>query len=361
VSRRSIAKALLAAHLATLGACAGPRASVAADPAFEAELVALMRTGIETKAPNTSEHLTRGRPTAFDGSYDWHSCVIAHVALSISARVRGDGELEAWLAPRLSADVLAAESALIVEPDPFTRPTWPYDEAWFCLLLAERARSGTHTGSGTDPLDDLRRTHERRLVEALEVLPFPDPFTYRSDPRLAQDGVEPARRELFGPVCGFYRSWLWAFVALGWCEPLDDDVRARHLALWHTRVEPLLPELLAGTESHGYDFLWVPALAALAADAVGRPVGRGAVYAPPPLPALPDAVVVATVHPLGVFLSQGWPAAAGLAERADTSAWTERRETLRARRDLWAQDFDACSHWLPQYLFVGEWLAAGRP
>jgi hypothetical protein len=348
--RRRLAAALAVAHLAALAGCAGPRA-VSADPAFEAELVALMRAGIETKEPNTSQHLTRGRPTAFDGSYDWHSCVIAHFALSVSARVRGDGELAAWLEPRLAADVLAAEAALIVEPDPFARVTWPYDEAWFCLLLAERSPDGS------GPIGDLRRAHERRLVEALEVLPFPDPFTYRSDPRLAADGAEPKRRELFGPVCGFYRSWLWAFVALGWCEPLDDDVRERHRALWHARVEPLLDELLAGTQSHGYDFLWVPALAALAAEAQGAPV----VYSPPALPALPDSVEVATVHPLGVFLSQGWPAAAGLAADADRGAWTERREALRARRDLWAQDFDACSHWLPQYLFVGEWLAAGRP
>jgi len=342
--RRLGATWLLAAALAA--GCSAPRSAVGDDAAFEAQLVELMRAGIETHEPNTSEHITRGRPTHFDGSYDWHSCVIAHVALSISARVRGDRELADWLVPRLAPEVLAAESVLVCEPDPFGRPTWPYDEAWFCLLLAEREPSGA------GPLGDLRRHHERRLVEALEVLPFPDTFTYHQDPRLADE--EPRRRRLGGPACGFYRSWLWAFVALGWCEPLEADVRARHRALWESRVAPVADELLALSESHGYDFLWVPALVALAAQTVGESLP----YAAPPLPELPASVEIATVHPLGVFLSQGWPNAAGLAERADFVA---RREALRARPDLWAEDFPACSHWLPQYLFVGEWLAAGRP
>jgi len=32
-----------------------------------------------------------------------------------------------------------------------------------------------------------------------------------------------------------------------------------------------------------------------------------------------------------------------------------------AREDLWAGDFDSSSHWLPQYLWIGLWLADGSP
>lgn len=337
--------------------------AVCADPAFERELVDLIRAGIATKEPNTARILTRGRDTLFDGSYDWHSCVIGHWVLSVSARVRGDDELATWLDERLTVAALEHESTLLLEPDPFARITWPYDEAWFCLLLAELDRR-----ADDERWHALRRRHEAHLVAALAVLPFPDHVTPVEDPRERAAG-EPARtRTLDGPFCGFYRSWSWAWLALAWCEPLDSDVRAEHRALWRERVVPHLDAIAAIERGHGYDFLWVPALADLAAR---TPAARGA---PPPPPyrlpdtgPLPDAVVVATVHVLGVHLTRAWPLADAhrRGDRAGRRAYEEVVGALVRRRDLWAEaadgGFDAATHWLPQYLFVGEWLAAGRP
>jgi len=347
---------------------------VCADPALEEEIVALVREGIATKEPNMAFMVARDRTTHFDGSYDWHSCVIGHWVLSVSARVRGDRELDAWLDATLTPEVLAHESELLLAPDPFARVTWPYDEAWFCLLLAERERGAD---AAREPLRDLRRRHEAHLVAALEVLPFPDAFTFTADPRTLAPDEEPGRRDLAGPYCGFYRSWLWAWLALAWCEPLDPGVRARHAALWDERVAPHLEAIAALEEGHGYDFLWVPALAALGAPIAGDEAPPYALpfdpLAPPPLP---DAVVVATVHVLGVHLSRAWPFAAAAsapdatgasaADRAAArAAYRASRDALLARRDLWAESadegFDASTHWLPQYLFIGEWLSVGRP
>ena len=36
------------------------------------------------------------------------------------------------------------------------------------------------------------------------------------------------------------------------------------------------------------------------------------------------------------------------------------REIL-ARPDLWEEDFQVVTHWVPQFLWFGIWLADGRP
>lgn len=338
---------------------------VCEDPELEAEIVALVREGIDVKEPNMAFMVARDRPTSFDGSYDWHSCVIGHWVLSVSARVRGDVELATWLDETLTIDVLEHEASLLLDPDPFRRQTWPYDQAWYCLLLAERSRGAPDDAR----LLELRRTLESHLVDALAVLPFPDSFTYNRDPRTLREGREPRERELPGPFCGFYRSWLWAWLALAWCEPVDAEVAARHAALWEERVTPHLDTIAALEEGHGYDFLWVPALGALGARAMGTQEPAYALPHPPlEPPPLPDAVVVATVHVLGAHLSRAWPLAAEAAAdgSADArAAYEAARDALLERRDLWAESedggFDASTHWLPQYLFIGEWLAAGQP
>ncbi|MEZ5977202.1 MAG: DUF2891 family protein [Planctomycetota bacterium] len=344
----TVLAALLALLACALAGCGSTRASVSSDPAFETELVALARAGIGTKEPNTSRVLTRGEPTLFDGNYDWHSCVIAHWMLLVSARVRGDRELESWLAGRLTPEALRHESDLVLAGDPFARPTWPYDEAWFCVLLSELDRR--------DPgrFGDLRSRHERHLVHALFSLPFPDGTTLLSDPRDLAEGEEPRARDLGGTYCGFYRSWTMAWLALAWADPVDADVRELHRRLYEERLRPELATMSAVTEGHGYDFLWIPALAALAAEAAGD----ARTYPVPVFEDLPASVTIPTVHVVGAHLTKTWPL------RGDAAARALRDDVLRAfreRRDLWAEDFPACSHWVPQYLFVGEWLAAGRP
>ena len=60
---------------------AGSRYSTRRPGVRERDLVRLMRAGIETRSPNHSfftalDEERAGSP--FDGSYDWHSAVIAH-------------------------------------------------------------------------------------------------------------------------------------------------------------------------------------------------------------------------------------------------------------------------------------------
>ena len=70
-----------------------------------------------------------------------------------------------------------------------------------------------------------------------------------------------------------------------------------------------------------------------------------------------------TVHVVGVEVSRLWSWAAAAA-RGDTGArrqFNTRMKEILARTDLWADDFRVVSHWVPQFLWIGVWLAQGRP
>ena len=70
------------------------------------ELLRLMRAGIDVKEPNHGLFKDEEAGSLFDGSYDWHSCVIAHWCLLIAARTEADKELETWLMKRLSLSLI---------------------------------------------------------------------------------------------------------------------------------------------------------------------------------------------------------------------------------------------------------------
>ncbi|MEE2941054.1 MAG: DUF2891 family protein, partial [Planctomycetota bacterium] len=140
------------------------------------ELVRLMREGIETRSPNHSffgpiDEERSGAP--FDGSYDWHSAVIAHWALLNHARTAADGELERWVVERLDREILAHHAALLerragaaASPAGADRAllvaqrTFPDHVGWFLMLLAERARRG----DGSELLP-MREAVEARLLD----------------------------------------------------------------------------------------------------------------------------------------------------------------------------------------------------
>ena len=75
------------------------------DPAMiRLRLIELMRSGVDRRAPNFSAYPWGEeveRESVFGGSWDWHSCVIAHWCLLVTARTESDVELEGWLAERL--------------------------------------------------------------------------------------------------------------------------------------------------------------------------------------------------------------------------------------------------------------------
>ena len=333
---------------------------------FVASTTSLMRLGIETKEPNHSlfAPLDPEGGAPFDGSYDWHSSVIAHWALMVRARTTADRELEAWVMDRLSiealerhGDLLARRSAAALDRAGGDRAggdradgearlrramiTFPYDEGWFLVMLSEagkRAEQGAITR--------LQASVEARLLDALERRPFPENIGIGRKKR--KEGVE--------RYCGFYGSSLMLYLQLRWAGPTSDAAKER-LDAWRTGVlEPRRADIDAIDRAHGYDFLWAPALLALADQVDG--VERTAAYVAPPFEAWPKSVKVATVHVLGMELSRVWPLAG---TESGAAPYAERVNSLLAREELWLSDFDACSHWVPQFLFIGEWLRRGRP
>lgn len=328
---------LSAVLLAWAGACVSP------SPVDERldDLVATMAAGLDTAEP--SAHFTRRMEaeTVFDGSYDWHSCVIAHWALLTHARVMGDAAASAELCSRLSPEALAREPELLATRDRRLRGTAPYDEAWLCMLLAERERHAT-TAAERAALLAVRARQERRVVDQLASSPFPE-------------GIPPVERGGSG-FCGFYRSWLWAWLLLHWSGPVDPRT-AVLLERWRVeRVEPQREAIEALSGSHGYDFLSVPAVLAL----VDRAHGSPRPYAAPAFEGWPQEVELRTVHVLGLELCRVWPCAAD-GGASSQRTWRDRTASLLARDDLWRGDFAVVSHWVPQFLFLGWWLQHGRP
>lgn len=307
----------------------------AALAAARPRLVELMRAGIETKEPNTGWFRLMERASVFDGSYDWHSCVIAYFALSVEARVNGDEELEGWLAERLTPEALAAETRLLAERPPRRTATFPYDEAWFLMLLAERERRGAD-----ERVRAARLEVEGRLLDFLTEQDFPE-------------GVAGAE------YCGFYRSWLLAYLLVRASEPVGERAAERLAELRRTKLDPARDALRELDESHAFDFLWLPAILAL----IERIEDPPRPYDPGVPGELPETVTVPTVHPLGVTLSRLWPTAwdAGGGDADARARLAEHLDPFLAREDLWAGEFDACAHWLPQYTWLVGWFGSRCP
>lgn len=305
------------------------------------ELGDVMRTGLDVHEP--SAHFTRReeRETLFRGSYDWHSCVIAHWALLVKARMEQDAVASADLCVRTPVEGLSEEFEGLEGRSPRSRGTVPYDEAWFCVFLAERLRH-EEDPSARETLLRLRLRAEARLLRWLEEHPFPEGI-----PSVEQGGTG---------YCGFYRSWLWAWLLLEWSNPVDARVRARLEGLAQERVEPARIEVESLAAAHPYDFLSVPAVLALA----DRARGLTPSYEPPPFAGWPAEVSLRDVHVLGLELCRVWPAAAA-EDRGPRGVFRDRVASLMKREELWRGDFAVVSHWVPQYLFIGWWLAAGQP
>lgn len=298
-------------------------------------LVRLMRAGIDVKEPNTSWVARYGGKSVFDGSYDWHSCVIAHFALLTHARLEGDEVLSGEILDRLRIGTLQGEAQLLGQRSTQRTITFPYDEAWFLMLLTELEH---HEGVDVAAVRKIRLESEERVLTHLEETDFPDGF--RS-----------------ADFCGFYRSWLFAYLLLQLSEPLGEQAAPRLAALRTGKLEPVRSKVRAYQAAQDWDFLYLPGVLAL----VDRndPNQPDSPYEGGVSKVLPEGVTIATVHQLGVFLTRLWPMAYD-GGRGDEQAWGEFEAGMCAllpREDLWAEDFAACSHWVPQYLWLGYWWA----
>ena len=294
-------------------------------------MLELLREGLDVPEPNTSFTKRMERETVFDGSYDWHSCVIAHWALLVQARWDEDEQASEWVRARLPIEKLEYESeTLLTRTKKFSRLS-PYDEAWFLMLLSELDRHPDKDEDAATRLTTLREAHEAKLLDELTERKFPEHRTR------GEDG-----RDLFS---GFYSSWLWGYLLLRWSEPISEGCTERLAVLRKTKLLPAREKFAAALpfEPNGYDFLWVPAMFELE-----EPGWNGA-YDPGKLDDWPEEVRLRNVHILGRELCRVWP----LVGKASAN---ERIESLIEREDLWAGDFEVVSHWMPQYLFIGRWF-----
>ena len=304
-------------------------------------LIKLMRAGVDILEPNSSFTKREERETLFAGSYDWHSCVIAYWALLVHARTHKDTELTDWVLARLTPEALLKELTALEARERRRHITYPYDEAWLAMLLAEVARQA---GDKADPLLKPRQELETRLLKSLEESNFPE------------FGEKRALK-----YCGFYRSLLFLYLSMRWTRPCLPDTEKR-LDQWaKTALEPRRDQIAAVREVHPFDFLSVPALLGLV-DRLDPKQKDVPAYEPVEFQGWPESVKLRTVHVLGLELTRVWPLAVDAGRNKDVQrVYQSRVESLLARPELWSQDFEVCSHWMPQYLFIGEWLRAGRP
>lgn len=323
-------------------------------------LQALLLAGIEQTTPSANLWRRQGQPTIFDGSYDWHSCIAAHWALLCMARVHGDSALAARIAERLSPAALEQERKLFRDPAGNERAREaapadvdapratrarrffvPYADAWFLLVLAELQRV---PGRDDEALRALRAETEHRLLTWLATNAVPPGSTEEADLR------------------GDYRAWLFPLLALQLAGTSDESRSARLATLLREQLAPRRERFAAARVQPRGDFLDVRALHALVERLDGACAAPIAYEVPAAFEALPESVSLRDCHVLGRLLSATWPLAVdGLHDPRARAAFEARHVEVLAREELWADDFVVVAHWIPQFLWLGLWLAQGRP
>ncbi len=268
------------------------------------------------------------------------------------ARVLGDRAREAKLLDRLSPAVLERERALFAESDardtaPATQRVrgprsffTPFADAWLLLLLAEIAR---HDGRDTPELRRFRTETEDRVLRHLESAAFPDG-------RSRADTDDPVFE-------GAYRSFLFACLALHLAGTVGADSAERLRTLETAKVDAWRPRLSTDVARLPGDFLELRAIFALIErlrDGRAEPLAL-------PRVEFPGKVTIRDCHVLGRIVTATWPLAFDAAtDPGARAAFVARTAAFLTRRDLWDGDFGATQHWVPQYLWLGLWLARGR-
>ncbi|MFT4514893.1 MAG: hypothetical protein ACI89X_003412 [Planctomycetota bacterium] len=310
-----------------------------------ARLIAVMRVSLRQQKPSANSVKSKTGDSLFSGSYDWHSNLFAHWCLLTHARRTADKDLAKSILEPLTAMALAEERGRLAKVNYERSGTYPYDQCWLVLLLAELERHREVAASTRA----FRVEVEARILDWLENSAFPEIPAKRAKGALA------GRK-----IVGWYRSWAWTWYQLRRSNPVGDGVLDRLLKLHAAKLEPNVDQMLAETKSSKFEFLDVPMLAFVIGDV--QPFDREL-----PLPEidqqrpLPGSVTLRDTHTLGTWISRLWPLA--IAARTDAKA----REVLDAeiarymqRTELWDGDFQVISHWIPQFLWFTLWLAEPR-
>lgn len=300
------------------------------------QLAKVIEPGITNSKRDTRFPAGKG---LFAGSWDWHSCVHAHWALLAIARVCKDAKIERTLLARLTASNLSSERQWLAEKAQ-EKFELPYGRAWLLLMLDELDRRKLPTDVNAE-LAKLRKDNEDRVVEFLKTTTFPE--------------AAPA-------FVATHDSWLFALLLLLLSRPQRaavtreiPDLRKRAVA---QRAAIAKHKVLDS------DFLFLPAVLAMV-DRVG--VGRPATpaqYALEPSLALQKAPLDdSNAHSAGAAMVRLWPHAVlshrGVATRRARVA--ARMAEMYARPDHWRDDFERVAHWVPQFMWMTEWLELGRP
>lgn len=343
-----------------------------------------------------------GGGCAFVGNYDWHSAVHAHWALLGLARYTGDAAAQAFVLERLNNSALAAERVHLAKHPKFELP---YGQAWLLLLLRQLS---THPHSYGDEAERLRLETEERVLSWLEASPFPDGrsagqhfcaahdswlcaflLTQLSEPispgavarleALRAVKIEPARPLVPANVHS-RRDFLdvpavLATIDLTRSRPIaspresltataEGGATATALSLPDSAAElaegadPAIPTASSLRGAAANADTSVTSKAVLEVSAVAPVADRASSL--PPLPALRRE----ECHAAGAAAVRIWPDAAAVAATGDEAARARCAAQLRQlmeRPDYWRDDFECVTHWVPQFIWMAVWLAAGRP
>ena len=288
-------------------------------PQIEA-LKSVILEAIEITTPHAPSISTQ----VFTGCYDWHSSVHAHWALLSMARLTSDDKLRAKVLARLSSSVLAHERGLLSDPSN-AKFEIPYGQAWLLLLLKEMTRGKVSMIDGS--VSTLRQETEARLLDWLESSPFPD--------------GKPEQ-----PFRGDHPSWIFAYWLFLLTDP-SPEILERLKKLRVQKIDPVRAQIRKAV-STPRDFLFIPAILALVEQSVGYEEG-------PPV-AFYSPLDKANAHTAGAAMVRIWPYAL-----RDRTLFKSRLAEMFDRPDQWKDDFELVSHWVPQFMWMGMWLAAGRP
>ncbi len=283
-----------------------------------------------------------GRPDPYHGgapegsvfrtSFDWHSSVHAHWALLSIARSAGDAGLARVVLDRVTGSAIERERRYLKENPRFEAP---YGRAWLTLLLDELRRHGA-------AFDDFASENRESVADHLERAPFPE-------------------RE--GELSGLHDSWLFADLLFSLGD-LDDGMKARQAGWRRKRLTPELRDRISARAPRSWEFMDLPAVLYLSDSLTGvppRPYGR-APFSRASLPELPPMTRELAHYP-GEVAVRSWPSAhdTSMGREGAEAEYSSRLESLAARPDYWGESFEWTSHWVPQFIWMGIWLEAGRP
>jgi hypothetical protein len=216
----------------------------------------------------------------------------------------------------------------------------PYGRAWFLLLLFELRKRSSWSAVG-------RKIHEeiaQAVIDWMERSPYPE---------LQNDGK--------AQFVATHDSWLFTYLLVVLSGELPNPLRDR-FRLLQKKMEGPRSQLMA-MKHRPDDFLYLPAVQAMI-DRVGSAVAtkpaRYPVQVSPPL--FDPPLNSHNAHNPGAEMVRIWPHAIDSQkdERARSRFHTRMNEMF-SRKDQWADSFELVSHWVPQFMWMGMWLEAGRP